>query len=200
MGAKLFGGVSSLQTGGRAGGRERQPVLVLTTPIPQERRVPKLTASFFVRQITRCLSPGSTQAKETAKQTPDTARVDLQANVPPAPFRPDLSPAGRQHRGQGSFHRLARKPGLWAPFSKGPQWKNSSSPPALEARHRRYKRPVRTQTQAGIQRAQWRDGSGSRRQGPRTPLKGPRARHEGKTAAATRLPELRAESFWPQGC
>lgn len=91
----------------------------------------------------------------------------------PAPFRPDLSPVGRQHRGQGSFHRLARKLGLWAPFSKGPQWKNSSSPPVLEAPHRRYERPVRTQTQAGIQRAQWRDSSGSRRQGPRTPPRAP---------------------------
>lgn len=133
MGAKLFGGVSSLQTGGRAGGRERQAACAgFNTPIPQERIVPKLTASFFVSQIAGCLSPGSTQAKETAKPTPDAARVDLRADVPPAPFRPDLSPAGRQHRGQGSFHRLARKPGLQAPFSKGTQWKNSSSPPGLE--------------------------------------------------------------------
>lgn len=91
-------------------------MLVLTTPIPQERRVPKLTASFFVRQITGCLSPGSTQAKETAKQTPDTARVDLRANVPPAPSLPSwppaqgtrlISQAGQEARALGTIFQRA---------------------------------------------------------------------------------------------
>lgn len=83
----------------------------------------------------------------------------------------DLAPGQRPAQDTRLTSRAARGAGAWAPFPKGPSGKTAPGCPSWK-HHSRYRRRE-AQTQAGIQRAWWRDSSGSR-QGPERP-RGPQA-------------------------